>query len=53
MFYVLTACFLQAQSVGAPNAHMEMAKLLWDTEKCHRAISELQQALSNLPTEVH
>lgn len=43
---------LQAQSVGAPNAHMEMAKLLWDTQKCHRAIAELQQALSNLPTEV-
>ncbi|KAG0625577.1 hypothetical protein M758_2G066000 [Ceratodon purpureus] len=43
---------LQAQSVGAPNAHMEMAKLLWDIQNCHRAIAELQQALSILPTEV-
>ena len=43
---------LQAQSVGAPNAHMEMAKLLWDTQNCHRAIAELQQALAILPKKV-
>ncbi|KAG6548304.1 hypothetical protein Mapa_010357 [Marchantia paleacea] len=43
---------LQAQSVGAPNAHMEMAKLLWDTNKSHRAITELQQALSEVSRPV-
>lgn len=43
---------LQAQSVRAPNAHIEMAKLFWDTEKSHRAIAELQQALAHVPAAV-
>jgi hypothetical protein len=29
-----------------------MAKLFWDTEKSHRAIAELQQALAHVPAAV-
>jgi serine/threonine-protein kinase ATR len=43
---------LEAQSSGAPNAHIELAKLYWDTKKSHRAIAELQQALSKVPVQV-
>ncbi|CAM6089350.1 unnamed protein product [Calypogeia fissa] len=46
-FETANRAILQAKSVGAPNAHMEMAKLLWDTKKSHRAISELQEALGD------
>ncbi|KAL2643558.1 hypothetical protein R1flu_011145 [Riccia fluitans] len=47
-FETANRAILQAQAVGAPNSHMEMAKLLWDTSKKHRAITELQQALSGV-----
>eukprot|EP01018_Ginkgo_biloba_P009013 Gb_37326 [translate_table: standard] len=42
---------LEAQSSGAPNVHIEMAKLLWDTKKSDRAIAELQRALANVSRE--
>lgn len=43
---------LEAQAAGAPNAHIELAKLLWDTKRSHRAIAELQQALAKVPVQV-
>ncbi|GBG70226.1 hypothetical protein CBR_g6357 [Chara braunii] len=44
-----TRAILEARSYGAPNAHLEMAKLYWDTKQCHRAIAELQEALLKAP----
>ncbi|KAJ0966927.1 hypothetical protein J5N97_023844 [Dioscorea zingiberensis] len=43
---------LEAQASGAPNIHIEKAKLLWSTRKCDSALSELQQSLLNMPAEV-
>ncbi|XVF45588.1 hypothetical protein PTKIN_Ptkin02bG0218200 [Pterospermum kingtungense] len=43
---------LEAQASGAPNVHMEKAKLLWNTRRSDGAISELQQSLLNMPVEV-
>ncbi|KAL4186626.1 hypothetical protein AMTRI_Chr09g34870 [Amborella trichopoda] len=43
---------LEAQSSGAPNVHMEKAKLLWGTRKTDRAIAELQQVLLHMSIEV-
>ncbi|XP_039135080.1 serine/threonine-protein kinase ATR isoform X2 [Dioscorea cayenensis subsp. rotundata] len=43
---------LEAQASGAPNVHIEKAKLLWSTRKCDSALSELQQLLLNMPAEV-
>ena len=42
---------LEAQSSGAPNVHMEKAKLLWSTRRSDGAIAELQQSLLNMPVE--
>lgn len=42
---------LEAQSSGASNVHMELARLLWDSGKSDRAIAELQQVLTNVPVE--
>uniref|UniRef100_A0A0R0I0C7 Serine/threonine-protein kinase ATR n=1 Tax=Glycine max TaxID=3847 RepID=A0A0R0I0C7_SOYBN len=43
---------LEAQSSGAPNVHMEKAKLLWSTRRSDGAIAVLQQSLLNMPVEV-
>ncbi|KAK7270160.1 hypothetical protein RIF29_23104 [Crotalaria pallida] len=43
---------LEAQASGAPNVHMEKAKLLWSTRRSDGAISVLQQSLLNMPVEV-
>ncbi|AES62926.2 Serine/Threonine-kinase ATR-like protein [Medicago truncatula] len=43
---------LEAQASGAPNVHMEKAKLLWSTRRADGAISVLQQSLLNMPAEV-
>ncbi|XVE93918.1 hypothetical protein REPUB_Repub01dG0235600 [Reevesia pubescens] len=43
---------LEAQASGAPNVHMEKAKLLWSTRRSDGAIAELQQSLLNMPVEV-
>ncbi|XP_072968879.1 serine/threonine-protein kinase ATR [Typha angustifolia] len=43
---------LEAHATGAPNVHMEKAKLLWSTRKSDCAIAELQQSLLNMPAEV-
>ncbi|XAR72671.1 Non-specific serine/threonine protein kinase [Bertholletia excelsa] len=43
---------LEAKASGAPNVHMEKAKLLWSTRRSDGAIAELQQTLLNLPVEV-
>ncbi|XP_057494820.1 serine/threonine-protein kinase ATR isoform X1 [Actinidia eriantha] len=43
---------LEANASGAPNVHMEKAKLLWSTRRSDGAISELQQNLLNMPVEV-
>ncbi|KAL5856184.1 hypothetical protein ACOSQ3_006018 [Xanthoceras sorbifolium] len=43
---------LDAQASGAPNVHMEKAKLLWSTKRSDGAIAELQQCLLNMPVEV-
>ncbi|KAK7280606.1 hypothetical protein RJT34_25671 [Clitoria ternatea] len=43
---------LEAQASGAPNVHMEKAKLLWSTRRSDGAIAVLQQSLLNMPTEV-
>lgn len=43
---------LEAQASGAPNVHMEKAKLLWSTRRSDGAISELQQSLLNMPVAV-
>lgn len=43
---------LEAQASGAPNVHMEKAKLLWNTRRSDGAIAELQQSLLNMPVEV-
>ncbi|KAJ4962511.1 hypothetical protein NE237_022450 [Protea cynaroides] len=43
---------LEAHTSGAPNVHMEKAKLLWDTRRSDGAIAELQQSLLNMPTDV-
>ncbi|CAN8236301.1 unnamed protein product [Cochlearia groenlandica] len=43
---------LEAQASGAPNVHMEKAKLLWITRRSDSAILELQQALLNMPEGV-
>ncbi|PON40311.1 Coatomer beta subunit [Trema orientale] len=42
---------LEAQASGAPNVHMEKAKLLWSTRRSDGAIAELQQSLLNMPVE--
>ncbi|XP_010416834.1 PREDICTED: serine/threonine-protein kinase ATR [Camelina sativa] len=39
---------LEAQASGAPNVHMEKAKLLWITRRSDSAIIELQQSLLNM-----
>eukprot|EP00850_Spirogloea_muscicola_P009313 SM000052S17705 [mRNA] locus=s52:211237:225088:+ [translate_table: standard] len=36
---------LEARAHGAPNSHLENARLLWATDCCHMAIAELQEAL--------
>eukprot|EP00850_Spirogloea_muscicola_P002685 SM000010S04323 [mRNA] locus=s10:934582:948443:- [translate_table: standard] len=36
---------LEARAHGAPNSHLESARLLWATDCCHMAIAELQEAL--------
>ncbi|KAF8405476.1 hypothetical protein HHK36_010382 [Tetracentron sinense] len=43
---------LEAQASGAPNVHMEKAKLLWSTRRSDGAIAELQQSLLNMPVDV-
>jgi serine/threonine-protein kinase ATR len=43
---------LEAQASGAPNIHMEKAKLLWSTRRSDGAIAVLQQSLLNMPVEV-
>ncbi|TVU07548.1 hypothetical protein EJB05_40909, partial [Eragrostis curvula] len=43
---------LEADASGAPNAHMEKAKYLWNIRKFDSAIAELQQTLLNMPAEV-
>lgn len=43
---------LDAQASGAPNVHLEKAKLLWSTKRPDGAIAELQQFLLNMPAEV-
>jgi serine/threonine-protein kinase ATR len=43
---------LEADASGAPNAHMEKAKYLWNIRKFDSAIAELQQTLFNMPAEV-
>lgn len=43
---------LEAKASGAPNVHMEKAKLLWSTRQSDGAIAELQQSLLNMPVEV-
>ncbi|XP_065865824.1 serine/threonine-protein kinase ATR isoform X2 [Euphorbia lathyris] len=43
---------LEAQASGAPNVHMEKAKLLWSTRRSDGAIAELQQALLHMPEKV-
>lgn len=43
---------LEAQASGAPNVHMEKAKLLWITRRSDGAIAVLQQSLLNMPVEV-
>nr|XP_048336390.1 serine/threonine-protein kinase ATR-like isoform X3 [Ziziphus jujuba var. spinosa] len=43
---------LEAQASGAPNVHMEKAKLLWSTRRSDGAIATLQQSLLNMPMEV-
>ncbi|KAA8546139.1 hypothetical protein F0562_020967 [Nyssa sinensis] len=43
---------LEAKASGAPNVHMEKAKLLWSTKRSDGAIAELQQTLLNMPVEV-
>lgn len=43
---------LEAQASGAPNVHMEKAKLLWITRRSDSAIVELQQSLLNMPEGV-
>ncbi|XP_055815485.1 serine/threonine-protein kinase ATR isoform X2 [Solanum dulcamara] len=43
---------LEAKASGAPNVHMEKAKLLWSTRRADGAIAELQQTLLNMPVEV-
>ncbi|GLT42972.1 hypothetical protein SLA2020_169490 [Shorea laevis] len=43
---------LEAQASGAPNVHMEKARLLWSTRRSDGAIAELQQCLLNMPVEV-
>ncbi|CAL5378051.1 unnamed protein product [Camellia sinensis] len=43
---------LEAKASGAPNVHMEKAKLLWSTRRSDGAIAELQQNLLNMPVEV-
>ncbi|KAF5745781.1 serine/threonine-protein kinase ATR isoform X1 [Tripterygium wilfordii] len=43
---------LEAQASGAPNVHMEKAKLMWSTRRADGAIAELQQSLLNMPVEV-
>jgi len=43
---------LEAKSSGAPNVHIEKAKLLWSMKRSEGAIAELQQSLLNMPLEV-
>ncbi|CAA7059200.1 unnamed protein product [Microthlaspi erraticum] len=43
---------LKAQDSGAPNVHMEKAKLLWITRDSGSAIAELRQSLLNMPEGV-
>lgn len=43
---------LEAKSSGAPNVHVEKAKLLWSMKRSEGAIAELQQSLLNMPMEV-
>ncbi|KAJ1436334.1 Zinc finger C2H2-type [Sesbania bispinosa] len=43
---------LEAQASGAPNVHMEKAKLLWSTRRSDDAIAVLQQSLLNMPVEI-
>ncbi|AQK67235.1 Serine/threonine-protein kinase ATR [Zea mays] len=43
---------LEADASGAPNAHMEKAKYLWNIRKFDSAIAELQQTLLDMPAEV-
>ncbi|XP_061337449.1 serine/threonine-protein kinase ATR [Gastrolobium bilobum] len=43
---------LEAQASGAPNVHLEKAKLLWSTRRSDGAIAVLQQSLLNMPVEV-
>lgn len=43
---------LEAQASGAPNVHMEKAKLLWSTRRSDSAIAELQQSLLQMPEKV-
>ncbi|OWM80452.1 serine/threonine-protein kinase ATR isoform X2 [Punica granatum] len=43
---------LEAQASGAPNVHMEKARLLWGIRRSDGAIAELQHSLLNMPVEV-
>eukprot|EP00897_Mesotaenium_endlicherianum_P000569 jgi/Mesen1/10512/ME000083S10013 len=40
---------LEARFHGAANAHIESAKLLWDTKHAHQAVAELQDVLQLSP----
>lgn len=43
---------LEAQASGAPNVHIEKAKLFWGIGRSDGAIAELQHSLLNMPVEV-
>ncbi|KAK3193446.1 hypothetical protein Dsin_024756 [Dipteronia sinensis] len=43
---------LESQASGAPNVHVEKAKLLWSTKRSDGANAELQQCLLNMPVDV-
>jgi len=43
---------LEADASGAPDAHIEKAKYLWNIWKFDSAIAELQQTLLNMPAEI-
>lgn len=51
-FETANRAILEAQASGAPNVHMEKAKLLWSTRRSDGAIAVLQQSLLNMPVEV-
>ncbi|KAK7343322.1 hypothetical protein VNO77_11979 [Canavalia gladiata] len=51
-YEIANRAILEAQASGAPNVHMEKAKLLWSTRRSDGAIAVLQQSLLNMPVEI-